>query len=420
MKTIIYAAAVLLVLQIGVTAAVHLRNTSNLESLAPDAPFLSFDPDKITSVEISGPEDKKLVLSKGDKGWIMPDAFAALTGKNQVSDLLDKLAKTKQGLAVATSKEAVARFKTAEDEFERHVVLKQRDKVAAEFYLGTSAGLRRTSHARLAGQDAVVTIPVGSDEIDPEADSWLDRTLADLNRNELKSVALADISLTKQEKKKEKDGEEKTETVWLPEGISADETDKEAVDRLLNKVTGISVQSVLDPEKAAALFKETPAVQFTVTKQDDSTATYAFAKQEDHYVLKMSDSDLYFKVGKWQVEDLTGMKREKLLVSYEEEKDEAAVEQETPAAALPEPEAEQAVLPELPDDEDAAPVQEEQKDEAVVEPVENTASPEQTQVDEGGPAAEEEVVPAAEEADAASTAQDEETAPAIPSGEAAE
>ncbi|MCI5166082.1 MAG: DUF4340 domain-containing protein [Candidatus Electrothrix sp. GM3_4] len=353
-KAIIFVAATLLILQIGLTVAVHKQQAVNLESTAPDSAFLAFTPDSITSVLINGPENEDLVLQKSDKGWIMPGAFSAPASKHQVDDLLQKLADARQGLAVATSKGAAKRFKTAKEDFERHILLKQDDTVAANFYLGTSAGLRN-SHVRKADQDAVVSISVGSHEVDVDADSWLDRTLADLSKDDLKAVALGDISLSKKEEGKEK-GQGK---IWLLDGVTKEKIEKEAVDKLLNKVTAISVQSVLDPSTSAELFTKDPVVQFTVTKQDDSKVTYAFAEKDDYFVLKMSGNDLYFKVGKWLVEDLTEAKREKLLVGYEEKKEEVPVvqpvAQQAPQVDVPEQQAEQAVLPELPPEEEEAP-----------------------------------------------------------------
>ncbi len=392
MKAIIFAAATLLLLQIGLTVAVHQQQDANLESTAPNSAFLSFAPETITSVQINGPENEKLVLQKSDKGWIMPGAFSAPASQGQVDELLKKLTDARQGLAVATSKGAAKRFKTAEDDFERHIILKNGETVTGDFYLGTSAGMRN-SHARQAEKKAVVSIPVGSHEVDTDADSWLDRTLANLKKADLKAITLGDISLTK-EKKDDKES-------WLLAGASAEEAEQEAVDKLINKVTAISVQSALDPASSAELFSKDPAVQFTVTRQDDSTVSYALAqqddKEDDYFILKMSDNELYFKVGKWLVEDLTEAKREKLLVGYEEEKEETPaaaaqpatapalqpgvtglqpsiaqpVAQEAPQVETPEQESvEQAVLPELPpeDDEEVAPVvQEEVPEEASAE-----------------------------------------------------
>ncbi len=412
-KAIIFAAATLLVLQIGLTVAVYQQQAVNLESTTPNSAFLSFAPESITSVQINGPENEELVLQKSDKSWIMPGAFSAPASQGQVDELLKKLADARQGLAVATSKGAAKRFKTAEDNFERHVVLKKGDTVAGDFYLGTSAGMRN-SHARQVDQQAVVSIPVSSHEVDADADSWLDRSLANLNKTDLKAVSLGDITLLHKEEGKEK--------VWVLDGASKEKTEQDTVDKLVNKITAISVQSVLDPEKSAALFIKDPAVQFTVTRQDDTTVSYDFAKKDDkkddYFILKMSDNELYFKVGKWLVEDLTEAKREKLLVGYEEKKEEETpaaaqpvtppalqpivtkpqpIAQEAPQVETPEQESlEQAVLPELPpeDEEETAPVVQEevepepvQNSEAVVEnaqqttPSEEAAVPEESKAD---------------------------------------
>jgi hypothetical protein len=358
MKTIIYVAAALLVLQIGLIVIVHKQSMVNLESTAPNTAFLSFDPEQITSVAITGPEDKNLVLDKTDKGWIMPGAFSAPADSAQIKELLRKLADAEQGLAVATSKGAATRFKTAEDDFERHLVLKQGDTVAADFYLGTSAGFRN-SHARVASQDAVVSIPVSDFDAAVDPDNWLDSTLASLTKNALKAVKVGDISLIKKDKE------------WLLDDDLHEATKAEEVDKLLDKVTGISVEAVLDPEKSAALFKEEPAARFTVTKKDDTEVTYTFAAQDEHYVLKMSDSELYFKIGKWQVEGLADIKRDKLSIGYTEEKAEEPTEvpelpQELPQKDTPEQtagedaehkaahKAEQSALPEFLAEEKAA------------------------------------------------------------------
>jgi hypothetical protein len=396
MKAIIFAAATLLVLQIGLTVAVHQQQAVNLESTSPNSAFLSFAPESITSVVITGAEQEELILQKNDKGWIMPGAFSAPVSGNQVDNLLQKLVDARQGLAVATSKGAAKRFKTAEDDFERHIILKKDDSVIGDFYLGTSAGMRNT-HARLAGQKAVVSIPVSSHEVDADADSWLDRTLANLNKADLKAISLGDITLLQKEEDKKK--------VWVLDGASKEETEQDAVNKLINKVTAISVQSVLDPEESAALFTKDPAVQFTVTRQDDTTVSYALAqhddKEDEYFVLKMSDNELYFKVGKWLVEDLTEAKREKLLNGYEEEKEEKTPAAAQPVVAEPQPvtqevpqtpqvetpeqeSVEQAVLPELPpeDEDDTAPVVQEEVEAEPVQHAQQEAPSEETVVPE--------------------------------------
>lgn len=324
MQRIIYAAVVLLVLQIGLAVFFYSSTTSGLNAAAPDTPFLSFSPDKITAVEISAADSNKLILQKTGKGWNMPEAFSAPASSGEVEELLKKAAVAKQGLAVASTKGAAKRFKTADREFVRHLVFKAGEAAAADFYLGTSAGFRQ-SYARAKGRDEVVSIPVSEFEAEADADKWLDKSIAILNRDELQAVALADISLSK----KDKD--------WQLDGAAAGEADKGEIDKLLDKVTGLSVQSALDPAKAAPLFAQPLAAQFTVTKKDGGKLTYALAKQDDHYVLKMSASELYFKIGSTQAEALAGMKREKLLAAKKEEAAEKPAGQNAPEQKQEEP-----------------------------------------------------------------------------------
>ncbi len=311
---VIYAAAGLLAMQLGLAVFLQISSSSGLNAALPDALFAAFDPAKISTVQISASDGKKVTLTKNGKSWLLPDSYSAPADSGQVEDLLQKVAKAKQGLAVASTKGAAKRFKTADNEFERHIVFKEGDKAAVDLYLGSSAGFRQ-SYARLNGKDEVASIPVSGFEAEADADKWLDKGLGRLNRDELKKIELADIVLTRQDKD------------WQLDGAAAGDTSKDELGKALDKLTGLAAQGVLDPAKAEPLFKQTPAAQFTATKNDNSTVTYALAKQDDHYVLKSSASPLYLKIGTWQAEELTKLKRANLLV-----KKEAA-----PVAAAPAP-----------------------------------------------------------------------------------
>ncbi len=330
LQRVIYAAAVLLAVQLGVAAVLQVRSSSSLNAAPPEAPFASFDPAKISTVQISAGDGKKVTLTKNGKSWLLPDAYSAPADSGQVEDLLQKVAKAKLGLAVASTKGAAKRFKTADNEFERHVVLKEGDKAVVDFYLGSSAGLRQ-SYARLSGKDEVISIPVSGFEAEAEADKWLDKGLGRLNRDELKKIELADFALVRQAKD------------WKLDGAAEGEVSKEELGKAVEKLTGLTAQGVLDPAKAEPLFKQAPAVQFTATKNDDSKVTCALAKQDDHYALKMSGSPLYLKVGAWQADELAKLKRASLLVKKEGEAAVPEQQAQSPVPALPpvqQPEAE--------------------------------------------------------------------------------
>jgi hypothetical protein len=288
-QRLIAIGAVLLAVQIGLAIIVNKESTV-LEASSPDTLFLSLNPAEVSSIEIIGEENTHLVLQRSKDGWTLPNTFAAPADGEQVNNLLEKLATVKQGMAVATTAGAPKRFKTAEDAFERHLVIKAGDTPVADFYLGSSAGFRY-SHARKADLNEIVTIPISNFEVEIDADKWLDRNLAKLKKDDVQGLQLADISMTR------------NGTGWSVDNLAGDQTSQEEVENLLTRVTGIAVQSVLAPHDVSSLFDD-KTTEFTVTMKDGSKITYMIARQDDDYVLKMSNSDLYFKANTYQAEGI--------------------------------------------------------------------------------------------------------------------
>jgi hypothetical protein len=294
MRKTILVAAVLLFVQIGLAVAFNLGE-STYTAVGPNIAFLKIDPAAVSSIAITDKGGKKLVLQKQKSGWTLPGTYSAPASVQQVNDFLKKLAGIKAGLAVATTAGSAERFKTAKDNFERHLVLKQGDKVAADFYLGNSDGVHHT-FARKSGENAVDSIALASYEVEPNPDKWLDKDLAGLQKNKISQIVLADITLSRKGK------------AWQLSGVPKKETNTEKVDRLVGQVCNLKVQSVLDPKKVAGLFDGKPAFAFSVKRKDGSLRKYAFVKPKgkkpDYYVLKLSDRNFYFKIYNWQVKQL--------------------------------------------------------------------------------------------------------------------
>jgi len=303
MQKTITAAAILLLLQIVLAVSLYQDN-DKMAAFTPQSSFLGLDPQSITGLQITNAENVSLKLIKDGDKWIMPEASNAEADGKLVDELLTKLADQKKGFAVATSADAAGRFKVAADQFDRHLVLSSGDKVAADFYVGTAAGYRR-SHARNSKDDDVVIIGLGSFEIEPTIDNWLDKNLIKRNKDEIAELTFPDFTLTR-----EGDG-------WR---IDHQEDGKaptaKAVDDLLTSVCGIAVQSVLKPEDVSTLFQGELALSFRVKTIDGKETTYRFAKPENdesYYALKLSDRDLYLKIYSWLVQDLKKHTRQALL-----------------------------------------------------------------------------------------------------------
>lgn len=304
MKKMIIAALVLLLAQIGLSVALNLSN-KGIEAGAPDTLFLTVFPEQVESLEFTDAKGSSLTLQKEQKGWVMPTHFSAPADESKVSELLDRLAGMKQGFVVATSPDAAKRFKVASDSFEHHVVVQGGGEVMADFYVGTSPAFRQV-HARREGSDQIVAISLSGFELENDADKWLDKSAATLKDSNLVSLTLGEIKL------------EKSDSGWqLADLKEGEQVNKSEVEALVTKARSLTIRDVADPALVADLFTE-PQFKFTAVKTGGDEVEYLFAKtKDDSYVLKLSDSDLYFKVADILVEALKDKRREDLLMAGE-------------------------------------------------------------------------------------------------------
>lgn len=302
MKRIVNIAAIVLVVQIGLVAALQFGG-SNSQSQPSTAPLFDFSPESVTALIISGPEKEQLLLEKKATEWLLPDFFAAPANSQQVTAILTKLAGLKQGMAVGTTAAAVRRFKVADDLFQRHLVVKAGDTLVGDLYLGTSPGFRQI-HARKAGTENVVAVELSTFEVEPKADQWLDKNLFQMKEEDMESLAFADFTLEKKDKE------------WQLKDLQEGQTtDAKAAADLVAKVSGLTIQTVMKPQEAKPLFAATPALQFSVGRKGGGVAQFRLFKGEgDAYILKHSERDLYCKVHNLQVEGLLKIGRAALLV----------------------------------------------------------------------------------------------------------
>ena len=302
MKRTIIIATALLLLQIGLAVGLNLGN-SRKDLASPDTSFLGLAPDAVTAIDITGPEKDRIVLQKSSAGWILPDSFNAPVNPEQIRALLERLAALKQGFAVATTAEAAKRFKVADDLFQRHVLVKEGDRLAADFYIGTSPGFRQI-HARKAGSENVVAVELSTFELETGADQWLDKNMFKIKEEDIEAISFAEFTL------------QKKDNGWQLEGLSEGQaTDVKAAGDLVTKVSGLTVATVLKPQEAVPLFAGAPALQFTVKRKGGGAAEFKLAKaaEGDSYVLKQSERDLYCKVHSLQVEGLLKANRGSLI-----------------------------------------------------------------------------------------------------------
>lgn len=308
MKKTIIAAGILLVVQL-ILIVVLNSNKNSYETSTPDTPFIETDVAKLNSFKITDGQGVQLVVEKVGGKWVLPDSFSAVADQTLVSGLLQKFTDLKQGFVIATSSSAATRFKVANDDFERHLELYEGEKIVSDFYLGTSPGFRQI-HARKNGRDDIIAIYLSSFEVETSVDKWLDKSILLLKRDELSQIRFNDFTLQRDDDK------------WILEGFAGDQkTDPEEITQAVEKVTGLTIKSVLDPQEVSDAFSASPAeLAFTVKKSDEKDISFSFVKLgDDRYGVKTSDDEHYYLVHSLLVENLKKITRQTLLAGPESE-----------------------------------------------------------------------------------------------------
>jgi uncharacterized protein YjgD (DUF1641 family) len=303
MKKWLYAGTALLIFQLVLAVIFNTYGRGNYAAFQPHANLLEFSPHDVDAISVTGEGGKEVLLNKVNGSWLMPEHFKAPADEKKVTDFLDKLATVKQGLAVATTAGAAKRFKTSADDFERHVVLKDGDKVVADFFLGTSPGFKMV-HARVHDRPEVVSVALNTYDMETDPDSWVNHDMVGVKKDAISHLTMGDIDLTRQGK------------AWQLAGMAENEELNSAeVDKLVDKVSRLTVAGVLDPATSAELFKQKPALTFTLKLTDNSDRVYTFAKpaKEKYYALKTSGQDQLFKVNNWVADEIKKFTRNTLI-----------------------------------------------------------------------------------------------------------
>ncbi len=312
MKKTIILLTVILVAQVGLTVALNM-NRQQLAPFEPTANLLPFDRAAVDTITITGGKGEKVRLVKEKGKWILPDYYRFPADQDAVNKMLDTLAGMKEGWPVATTSGAAERFKVARTDFERHIVLAVGSRPVADLYVGTSPGFRKV-HVRVAGSPDILAVKFSAYDAGTGPDDWLDRRYLALDREKIRSIALPGFTLVRKENR-----------FVLADLADDEQMKKEAVDSLVSRVAGLTIEAVLgDRDKPEYLQKE-PKLTLTVELPDKKrVCTFSKPGKEDWYVLKTSDSDLYFKVAAWQLTPLLDAKRSLLVEKKKAEEKEAA------------------------------------------------------------------------------------------------
>ena len=297
----------LLIAQLVLAVTINLAG-EDYGAFQAEEKLLAFNPDQVDGLHIEG-DAKSLLLEKREGRWQLPENGGFPADQDNVKRLLDKLTGLEKGWPVATSSGAARRFKVAEDEFQRKLVLLADDESLAELYVGTSPGFRKV-HVRPEGEDAVYGVSFNTWEANAKADDWIDKEILKLDESKVAQVEMPDYVLHKT-----------GESVQIAGLTDQEKSNAEEISSLLSKLTGLRIQSLLGSEEKPEYKQDTPELEIKIARTDADPLTYRFSKPEEdsnYYVLKRSDLEYYFKIPEFSVKPIREATREKLVQSNNE------------------------------------------------------------------------------------------------------
>lgn len=283
---------IVLLLQIAL-AVLLLTGRDPLSGYAEGQSLVSFDPAQVDGlrIESGGAEGESLDLRCVDSVWTTAGGFPA--DADRIDRLLADLQKLEGRIAVATTEASAKRLKVAQSSFERRLSLTQDGATVVELYVGSGAGAGR-AHVRVAGQDAIYAVELGSYQLPVEIADWQDKTALQFELSEVDRVVFDGLTVRAEYPRKEgsideTDGEAQDadteasvrseEPVWVAEGLGETESfDTAEFKQQLGRLARLVFRQAHDKDSAPA---GEPINRFTIHFTDGRARDYAIYSPEE-------------------------------------------------------------------------------------------------------------------------------------------
>lgn len=304
-----YLLSVLLVLQVLVAYFV-ISGGDELQGHAGIQKLLEFNREQVDGIRIQDNDGNLAELKSEGDAWLTAEGFPV--NVDRIDRLLERLNGLEHSLAVASSPSSAKRFEVSGDRFQRHLKLLNDGEPVAEFYLGTGAGARR-NHVRLADQDKIYAVTIGSYDLPAEIADWQDKDLLQIEVSEIQSIVLEGLTIRRIEQSEDDSQDTESDigpTEWFADGLAEDETFKsdEFETQLRNLAT-------LRFDRAfMGSFEEQVIKAKIVVSYGDQDRTYEFAEtmEGDNFWLKVTGFEELFEVSQYNgnriIDNLTGDK----------------------------------------------------------------------------------------------------------------
>jgi len=288
--------ALLIQLGLGITIYLHAQAPAQGQSAGP---LLSFEPQQVSELEITGTDQQQLVVKKTAAGWVLPGHGDAPADADKITGLLTTLDNIKRPWPVATSADTYRRFKVAKDDFELRLVFRGKDGDLATLLVGSSPGFRKV-HARLAGEEKIYDIPFSSYQASLKTADWIDKKILQVDPAKVTALELSGLRLVK------KDGKLQLE------GLSAQQKTATAkADQLLQSLTGLQVRDLYEAEQPFP--EQSREVKLELDSGKIRSYRFAKANKDDYALLRAEGSSRTYEVDRKLWNELDTVQRTDLI-----------------------------------------------------------------------------------------------------------
>lgn len=275
-------------------------------------------------------KEEKVVLVRGEEGWIVESAYMAPGKKDDIEDLLKKL-KDIEGEFRSDDPSVLADYQLTGGGALHVAAYREGDEEAWYHLLVGRKEAHGSSFIRKRGEDTVYTVNVniasevgiwGDDDKAPESSHWVDKTVIDLDKEKIERLALTtpdrSFVFERREKKAEEDeekeegdedkGKEKEYEWVLASGGpgTGHEFKKKGVDDILGAVDSFSASDVVDPAKKKEYGLDEPGFRCAVRLEGGKEKVLVAARDkpgEDAY-MTVEGRAVVYKVSDWKFDDV--------------------------------------------------------------------------------------------------------------------
>jgi hypothetical protein len=225
--------------------------------------FPARDPADPASGDGKKPADGKpaIVLSKGSAGWTLDSHDGYPVKKEQIEELLGKLAGMRARQPLTTGATRHRQLKVGDDVYQRKIVISA-DGKEITLFLGDNTEIRRVA-VRLAGSEEVYSVDgLSATAASTDATAWVDTAYVDLREEEIAALTVVNGAGTFEMRRTAKDAPFTVKTPAAPS--KPGELDQEKIKTLVRKAGSIRLSEPAGRQDRPEYGLDRPSATLTI------------------------------------------------------------------------------------------------------------------------------------------------------------